>query len=322
MSLRKLITSRSALAISVGLSLAACDSAVITGPATTDLEIGAAQEAPALLQDADFESGSNAWQSCSTSGTSELTGDDASDGAQAMNISNGACLYQNVPADTGTTYQLNCQAKSVDERWSNVTLAFLDQNYQPLDSREHAITAENYSTITTTMTAPPFTSYAEVLFYSEGSATVDDCTLEEITVALPPIALTNGDFTNGLENWQQCQGIGSAQVNNGNLELSGGACIFQSIDVSEAVAQSPDNQPMTINLLCDNVAKSSDGYASFIVAFLDDNNNPVANIESPITATTTSSAVRLDAPASAINAEVTIYSDADISVGMCEVNNN
>ena len=189
MSLRKLINYRSTLAISVGLSLAACDSAVITGPATSELDIGAAQEAPALLQDADFESGSNAWQSCSTNGSTAITGEDASDGAQAMNISNGGCLFQNVAVNTGTTYQLNCQAKSDGEKWSNATMAFLDQNYQPLDSREHAITSENYSTITTTMTAPPFTSYAEILFYSEGSATVDDCTLEEITVALPPICL-------------------------------------------------------------------------------------------------------------------------------------
>lgn len=322
MSLRKLFNHRSTLVISVGLALAACDSAVITGPASTGLEIGAAQSAPALLQDADFETGSNAWQSCSPNGNAAITGDDASDGAQAMNISNGACLAQSVPADTGATYQLNCQTKSAGDAWSSATMAFLDQNLQPLDSREKAITADNYSTLSTTMTAPTFTSFAEILFYSEGSATIDDCTLEELTVALPPIALQNGDFNSGLDNWQQCQGIGSAQVNNGSLELSGGSCVFQNIDVAEAVAQSPDNQPMTLTLLCDNVAKTDNGHASFIIAFLDDNNNPVANTESTITDTTTSSAVRLDAPASATSAEIMIYSDADTTVGMCEINNS
>ena len=322
MSLRKLFTHRSTLVISVGLSLAACDSAVITGPAPSELAIGAAQQAPTLLQNADFEAGSNAWQSCSPNGSAEIISDDASDGTQAMNINNGACLSQNVQVDTGATYQLNCQAKSAGDAWSSATMAFLDQNLQPLDRIEKAITSENYSTLVTTMTAPPFTSFAEILIYSEGSATIDDCTLREITVELPPIALANGEFNNGLENWQQCQSTGSAEVNNGNLELSGGTCVYQNIDVSEAVALSPDNQPMTLNLLCDAVAKTGDNHASFIVAFLDENNNPVANTESTITTATTSSAVRLNAPASASNAEIMIYSNADLTVGKCEINND
>lgn len=319
MSLRKLFNHRSTLIISIGLSLTACDSAVITGPGSTDLSIGAAM-APALLLDADFETGSAAWQSCSTNGSSALTAD-ASEGSQAMNISNGGCLYQNINVDVGTTYRLSCETKSSDEGWSSATLAFLDQNSQPLDSREQAITTANYSTLSATMTAPAFSSIAEVLFYSEGSASIDDCKLEETTITLPAVGLTNGSFDNGLTGWEQCQSPGTVEVINGAAVLSNGACIYQTIDVSEPVSLSPDNQPMTLSFLCDDVTKTGSEHASFIVAFLDEAYQPVATKEFTIDAATSSSAVRLDAPQTSAYAEVMAYSDATITVGECSVSN-
>lgn len=318
MSLRKLFNQRSMLIIGIGMSLTACDSAMITGPGSTDLSIGAAM-APALLLDADFETGSAAWESCSTNGSTTLTAD-ASEGSQAMNVSNGGCLFQNANVDVGATYRLSCQTKSSDG-WSSATLAFLDQNYQPLDSREQAITSTGYSALTSTMTAPAFSSIAEVLFYSEGSATIDDCTLEEVTITIPPVAITNGGFDDGLTGWEQCQTPGTVEANNGSAVLSNGACIYQTIDVSEPVALSPDNQLMTLSFLCDDITKTGSEHTSFIVAFLDDTYQPVATNELTVDAATTSSAVRLDAPKTSAYAEVMAYSDATLSIGTCSVSN-
>lgn len=319
MSLRKLFNHRSTLIIGIGLSLTACDSAVITGSGASGLNIGAAM-APTLLLDGGFETGSAAWESCSTTGSSALTAD-ASEGSQAINVSNGGCLFQNVNVDAGATYRLSCETKSSDDGWSSATLAFLDQNFQPLDSREQAITTPAYSTLSTTMTAPAFGSIAEVLFYSEGSASIDDCKLEEVTITLPPVAITNGGFDDGLTGWEQCQSPGTVEVINGAAVLSNGACIYQTIDVSEPVSLSPDNQPMSLSFLCDDVSKTGSEHASFIVAFLDDTSQPVATKEFTLDAGTTSSAVRLDAPKTSAYAEVMAYSDATITVGSCSVSN-
>ncbi len=326
MSLQKLFNHRSTLIISIGLSLIACDSAVITGTGSTgatgatDLTIGAALASNNLLLDGDFESDSTTWESCSTNGSNSLTSD-ANAGSQAINVSDGGCIFQNINISAGATYQLSCKAKSSGDSWSSATLAFLDANQQPLDSREQAITSTNYSTYSATLTAPAFSNVAEVLFYSEGSATIDDCQLEEIAVTLPPISIINGSFDDGLDGWEQCQAPGTVEVVDGAAVIANSACISQKIDVSAPVAQSPDNQPMTLSFLCDGVTKVGPEHASFIVAFLDENEQPVATKESPINATTTSSAVRLDAPKTAAYAEVMAYSDATITVGTCSVSN-
>ncbi len=305
---------RGALILGAAISLAACDSALITGDGGPS--IGAAL-APTLLQDGDFEIGATSWETCSTNGNSELV-NDASEGSRALQISGGACRYQNAAADTGVSYQLTCDARKAADGWSSITLAFLDQNFRPLDSREIEVESNDYSNLELTMAAPEFTSKVEVLFYSEDTMTVDNCDLTEVTVEVPPVALQNGSFNDGLNSWAQC--AGSDAIGNGGVAtLANGACINQVVDVAQAVAASPDNAPLTLSLQCDQINKTGDGYSAAIIAFLDENNAPVATAEQTIDATTTATAVRLSAPATSTSAEVMLYSDAQTSVGQCAV---
>ena len=305
---------RSALILGFAISLAACDSAMITGSGGPS--IGAAQ-APTLLQDGDFEIGATSWETCSTNGSSDLV-NDASEGSRALQLSNGACRYQNANADAGVSYTLSCDAKKVEDGWSSITLAFLDQNFRPLDSRELEVTSNNYSNLELTMAAPDFTSKLEVLFYSEDTMTVDNCDLTEVTVDVPPVTLQNGSFNDGLNSWSQC--AGSDAISNGGVAtLANGACINQVLDVTQAVAASPANTPLTLSLQCDQVNKSGSEYSAAIIAFLDENNAPVANAEQAIGPDTTATAVKLSAPAESTSVEVMLYSDAQTSFGQCEL---
>lgn len=304
---------RNALILGFAFSLAGCDSAVLTG--TGGPEIGAALAAPGLLLDGDFEVGATSWESCSTAGGSELV-NDASEGAMALQVRNGACRYQNVNAEAGVSYTLNCDAKKVADRWSSVTLAFLDQNFRPLDTQEVEVESTGYSDIEITMTAPAFTSKAEVLFFSDDTMTIDNCELSEVTVDLPVVELQNGTFSDALNGWSQCAGV-DAIANSGVTTLAGGACINQTIDVAAAVAASPANQPLTLSLQCDQINKSGDEFATTIIAFLDENNAPLASGEQAINTTTTATAVRLSAPAETTTAEVMLYSDAQTTIGQC-----
>lgn len=160
--------------------LSGCDSVEITGPG--DLEIGAAQQGTVVgstLADGDFEQGANNWQICSAAGNSELS-NDASSGTMAMQLGSSACRSQNVTAVAGQSYTLSCDAKTTDTGWSAVSLAFLDQNLQPLGSREVGVTSLIYSNVDITLRAPAATNQAEVLFYSEGSMSVDNCNLTQL----------------------------------------------------------------------------------------------------------------------------------------------
>ncbi len=296
----------------LAVTLAGCDSAVITG--TGAPEFGAAM-APALIADGTFELGAASWQSCSDNGSSE-TDNDASEGNLALQVSNGACRYQNADAVTSQSYQLSCDAKRSADGWSSVTMAFLDQNLEPLDSQEIAVTSNTYAPVQITMTAPEFTTKTEVLFYSDGVMSVDNCTLTEITIPAPSIALQNGSFDEGLNGWNQCSQV-TATADSGNVTVASGACINQRLDVSAAVSASAANDPVTVNYQCDQISKADDNYAAAIVAFLDERNNPLATSEQPIYSATTSTAVRLSAPAGTRTLEVMIYSDGATSVGQC-----
>ncbi len=318
MTFRKLINPRNALIVGIGLSLTACESAVITGTGSSQLGIGAAQAAN-LLEDGDFESGSAAWESCSTNGSSNpIPG--AAAGTLAMSINDGACLYQNVEIDAGKTYQMNCTTRQDGDSWSSATFAMLDGTYTPLVSEEAQITDLTYQNQSITLTAPTHSSYAEILFFSEDSATIDNCSIQEVTVEIPAVSLSNGDFENGLTNWQQCQ-TGSASAESGVASLSNGSCIYQTIDVSQAVSLSPANQPLNLSLHCSGLDKIGAGYASVTIAFLDDRYEPVASEEHAIAATDTSTSVSLDAPSSTSFAEVVLFSDATTSIGNCSLSN-
>lgn len=302
----------------LAITVTGCDSAVITGTGS-EPGIGAAMAEPEsqLLTDGSFELGAATWESCSDNGNSDLDSD-ASDGDLALRLANGACRYQNLLADAADSYRLTCDAKQNAEGWSSVTLAFLDQNFRPLDSQELPIESDSYTTIDITMTAPPFTSRTEVLFYSDGAMSVDNCELNQVTLEVPAVQLQNGSFSDGLTAWSQCAGT-DATVTNGVASIVGGACINQTIDVSESVAASAVNDPFTISFQCDQITKTGDQYAAAIVAFLDENNEPLANDEQAINQGTTSTAVRLSAPANTQVLEVMLYSDGQTSIGQCNV---
>jgi hypothetical protein len=297
------------------IMLAGCDSTVITGPAAP--AIGAAMAQPGLLSDGNFELGAASWEACSDSGNSQPD-NDASEGELALQLGGGACRYQNLAADAGKSYQLTCDARQNADGWSSVTLAFLDQNFQPLDTREVAIQSDAYEVVDVKMTAPDFTSLTEVLFYSEGNMTVDNCNLSEITIEIPPVELQNGTFDDGLNNWSQCTAV-DATADNGIASIAGGSCINQSVTVTGAVAASAANDPLTVNFQCDQITKADNQYAAAIVAFLDQDNAPLATAEQPINAGTTSTTVSLAAPSSAQTLEVTLYSDGQTSVGQCRL---
>ncbi|MEM7259691.1 MAG: hypothetical protein AAF404_20135 [Pseudomonadota bacterium] len=296
------------------IMLAGCDSAVITGTGSSAPAIGAAMEQP-LLADGDFELGAAAWQSCSSNGTSELVSD-ASQGSLALQLNNGACRYQTQPAETGKSYTLTCDTRRNTEGWSSVTMAFLDQNLRPIDSQEVSIESAAYESITITMTAPDFTSNSEVLFYSDSTMVVDNCQLNEVSLEVPPVEMQNGNFNDGLTGWAQCSGT-AASVNAGIASVADGACLHQQIDVSATVEVSAVNDPLTVIFQCDQITKSDDQYAAAIVAFLDADNAPLASAEQSITAVTTSTAVRLSAPAGTQTLELMLYSDGQTSIGQC-----
>lgn len=318
MTFRPINYHRGALIIGIALSLIACESAVITGPGSSALDIGEAQSAN-LLSDAGFESGFEAWTACSTAGTTNLISD-ASEGSQAISVNNHACLYQSIAAEAGKTYRMTCQTKQAGNNWSSATLAFLDDNNSPVVSEEKAIDSSDYANLSITLTAPANTSSTELLFYSEGSAHIDNCRLQEVSVELPAIALINESFDDGLTGWQQCQTAGSAEAVDGRATISDGSCISQIIDVSQAVALSPANQPMTLTAQCAGVSRAGSGYASLIVAFIDDNYEPVANKELAIDASTTAT-LMLDAPATSVYAEIMLFSDTTTTVAGCTVSN-
>lgn len=173
-------TGLSAALISVmAFTAAGCDSAVITGPGNTSELDAAAAMGPTLLQDGSFEQGAETWQLCSSNGSSNITSD-ASQGSLGLQLSDGACRYQNQAATSGSNYRLSCDVKRNAAGYTSVTLTVLDQAFEPLASRVVAIDSSNFDTAAFTLTAPASATHIEIMLYSESDMTVDNCALTEV----------------------------------------------------------------------------------------------------------------------------------------------
>lgn len=323
MNSKNFVFLRHSILTAFSLGLIACDSADITN-SSSELVAAAALQQPSrnLLDNGSFESqiGSD-WRICSS--ISNFSNDAApSNGNRALSISGGTCLSQTAPAEPGAAYTLRCDASTTNSGFSSITVGFIDDNSDPLETHENAITSTDYTTISRTITAPAQAISADVLIFSEGEATIDNCSL----IRLPHPELVNGDFSDDLTGWRVCQDttgqvaftsdpLGDA---NQQLSVSNGGCVNQTIDISEVVASRSDF--FSINLSCDTETDNN-GYASISLGYRDASFEPIGiDVENVLSGTTNGVfASNLPVPFDTKFAEVTIFSNAVTTVDNCSL---
>lgn len=129
-----------------------------------------------LLPNGDFENGVFGWQPCGDINGIAVSSS-AHQGTKAINLSGGAaCMYYEVPVDAGQVYTMSCEASQQGSAWGAVEFSYLDSQFNSLSTQVNQVASGgDYSTYTSTATAPANTSYALVLLYSEDNTLFDHC---------------------------------------------------------------------------------------------------------------------------------------------------
>ena len=147
------------------------------------LQIGAASDKSPenLLYNSDFEAEITDWKFCEGNSTDYIT-DDASSGERAITIGDGNCVYQEINITAGETYQMVCLARNQtdDTQKASLRFALASNSYQTLIDENQSISSDTYEEYSATLTAPEHSIYAVVSFQSDGSASIDGCSVVQL----------------------------------------------------------------------------------------------------------------------------------------------
>lgn len=145
-----------------------------------------------LLLNGGFDSANSDWNTCSANALNIANG--------SLTVSNGDCIYQTVPAVSGGSYQLKCEARSLQTGWNNIILDFLDANWQSTGNKSYILVRnQDLRDYAINLNTPNNAAHVAVSFYTEGQISIDTCSLKQGTV-LPEDTnnlLENGSFEAG-----------------------------------------------------------------------------------------------------------------------------
>jgi len=189
----KLINFRWALPLLTAVCLAACNSGsdssgVQNSTAQSPLpnagppQLAAATEEPILLQ-GNFETGTNAWISCSTSGVVGFT-NDTNFGTNALRVSeDNNCVYQNMAVLPGASLQLSCEAKRTGVGSASLSFGYLGSANEQIDTKEVEILDADFTPAVIELNTPANAVLVKVSTLTSGDAvlTLDDCKITPIT---------------------------------------------------------------------------------------------------------------------------------------------
>jgi len=156
-----------------------CELLLADGPTEPEPPVPPVTPGNNLINNGDFELAKANWNDCSLPGLTSAT-TDAANGAQAMQVQNAGCLYQEFPLTPGKTYQLSCLAKSEATNYSSLSLTLMTENYTTLASDNKPVGRNLFQRYQTELFTPVDGRIGAVTLYSEDSAQFDDCAVVEL----------------------------------------------------------------------------------------------------------------------------------------------
>lgn len=132
---------------------------------------------PNMLENGNFERGTVAWINCAETGGTSVISTDAFEGAGALDVAGGGCMYQEIPALAAASYTLECQSRREGAEYASIELQYTDAAYNVLGEIGVAVEAAEYSPVTATLGMPANSAFVVATLYGEARTLFDDCRL-------------------------------------------------------------------------------------------------------------------------------------------------
>ncbi len=282
------------------------DNCVVLEDLSDTAPVAAEPAANDLLVNPTFSNNLDGWFGC---GGEQTLSTDGVDGGQAVNLTNGGCLFQEFVMIPGAEYGISCVGRA-NSGFTSVSFFEYDSTFAEINSQEQVVSGNAYQNTDFAITASNNASRGAVTLYSESSASFDSCGVvitdgvvePIIPVDSPDNLLTNGDFANGGTEWLSCGGTTEIDAvgtdNSTAVTLGSTSCVFQEFSAY------PGKQ---YGLSC---IGSTTSFASMSVSFSDLSFTELASKEVSVPSSMLSALYGEEtAPAATARGAVTLYAD-------------
>ena len=132
-----------------------------------------------LLVNGGFEGNLTNWTNCNDSSLISINMQ-AQTGARALRLAQNGCAYQDTELKPNHEYEFTCQAKITGNRYTEISLVYMDVNWKPITRKGVQVLSAAYSSASVRLVTPASMVRSAVALYSQSDeALFDACTLKD-----------------------------------------------------------------------------------------------------------------------------------------------
>jgi Domain of unknown function (DUF1929)/Carbohydrate binding domain/Kelch motif len=153
-----------------------------------------------LLVNGGFEGNLTNWTNCNDASLISIS-TQAQSGARALRLAQNGCAYQNTELKPNHEYELTCQAKVTGNRYTEISLVYMDANWKTIIRKGTQVTASSYSSSTVRLITPANMVRSAVALYSQSDeAMFDTCSLKDTGLEIISSEYTKGKWSD-VQAW-------------------------------------------------------------------------------------------------------------------------
>jgi Domain of unknown function (DUF1929) len=153
-----------------------------------------------LLVNGGFEGNLTNWTNCNDTNLIGIS-TQAQAGARALRLAQNGCTYQDTELKPNHEYELTCQAKVTGNRFTELSLVYMDANWKTIIRNGIRVTTTAYSNYSVRLITPANMIRSAVAFYNQSDeALFDACTLKDTGLEIISEEYTKGKWS-GVQAW-------------------------------------------------------------------------------------------------------------------------
>jgi Domain of unknown function (DUF1929)/Carbohydrate binding domain len=151
-----------------------------------------------LLINGSFEGNLTNWTNCNDSSLIGIS-NQAQAGTRALRLAQNGCAYQNTELKPNHEYEFTCQTKITGNRYTEISLVYMDANWQTITRKGTQVSNGSYSSNIVRLVTPARMVRAAVALYSQSDeALIDACTVRDTGLEIISAEYTKGKWSDVL----------------------------------------------------------------------------------------------------------------------------
>jgi Domain of unknown function (DUF1929)/Carbohydrate binding domain/Kelch motif len=153
-----------------------------------------------LMVNGGFEGNLTNWALCNDASLVSISTQSQS-GARALRLAQNGCAYQNTELKPNHEYEFTCQAKVTGNRYTEISLVYMDANWKTIIRKGARVSADTYSSSSVRLVTPANMVRSAVALYSQSDeALFDTCTLKDTGLEIISSEYSKGKWSD-VQAW-------------------------------------------------------------------------------------------------------------------------